>query len=266
MIFFPGIIYYFIFADKMKFIITITLIVAASALPQPLIRQSAEDDTPHIVFRHWEPTPDLWRLSKPNKDMNSKFLRELPPQLANFKVDSDVKYREITPNDILSAIKIIHQIQSSKNDEEGEVVPNNDGSEDGQIAIPPNSDAPEDDEEADLLINDEIGNGQETDLLIINEPEESHKEISPINDEPEFIQEAISPNADIQNISPNRKIVLDMMKPEIVQVASEKEDVSEKQRSVDLTPQLIKIVPSFTSDGIKFIPSHVDHVNFSAKA
>lgn len=251
----------------MKFIITITLIVAASALPQSLIRQSAEDDAPHIVFRHWEPTPDSWRLNKANKNMNSKFPRELISQLANFKVDSDVKHGEITPNDILSAIKIIHQIQSNKNDEEGEVVLNNDGSEDGQKAIPPNSDAPEDDKEADLLINDEIGNGQETDLLIINKPEESQKVISPINDEPEFIQEAISPNEDIQNVSPNRKIILDMMKPEIVQVASEnEEDVSEKQRSVDLTPQLIKFVPRFTSDGIEFIPSHVDQVNFIAKA
>lgn len=250
----------------MKFIITITLIVAASALPQPLIRQSAEDDTPHIVFRHWEPTPDSWRLSKPNKDMNSKFLRELPSQLANFKVDSDVKYGEITPNDILSNIKIIHQIQSSKNDEEGEVLPNNGGSEDGQIAIPPNSDVPEDDEEADLLINDQIGNSQETDLLI-NEPEERQKEISPINDEPEFVQEAMSPNEDVQNVSPNRKIILEIMKPEIVQVASEnEEDVSEKQKSVDLTPQLIKFVARFTSDGIEFIPSPVDQVNFIDKA
>lgn len=215
---------------------------------------------PPILF--WEPTPDSWNLNKPNKDMNSNFLAHL----ANFKVDSDVKYGEITPIDILSG-KIIHQIQSNKIDEEGEVVPNNDGSEDGQKAIPPNSDAPEEDKEADLLINDEKGNGQETDLLIIHEPEESQKEIALINDEPEFIQEAISPNEDIQNVSPNRKIILDMMKPEIVQVASEnEEDVSEKQRSVDLTPQLIKFVPRFTSDGIEFIPSHVDQVNFIAKA
>lgn len=250
----------------MKFIVTITLIVATSALPQPLIRQSAEDDASHITFRHWKPTPDSLPLNKPKKDMNSKFLRELLSQLANFKVGSDVENGKITPNDVLSALKIIHQILSNKNDEEDEVIPNNDGSEDGQEAIPPNIDAPEDNKKADSSVNDDIGNGQETVLLIINEPEHSQEEILQINDESEFIQEDISPNEDVQNVSPNRKVISDMMKPEIVQVVENKEDISEKQRRfVEFTPRSIQFLPRYTSDGIEFIPSPIDQVDLSTE-